>query len=80
MSRVTVDLPEPVRLRIAALAASQGFTLEQFVAVAAMEKLASLRTVEHLREEAAKGRREDFASYLAAVPSREPDEADRMPE
>lgn len=80
MSQVTVELPEPVRRRIAAMAAAHGFSLEQFIAVAAMEKLASLRTVEYLREEAAKGRREDFESYLGAVPDREPDETDRMPE
>jgi hypothetical protein len=80
MSRVTVELPEPVQQRIAALAAAHGFSVEQFIAVAAMEKLASLRTVDYLREEAAKGRREDFESYLAAVPDREPDKADRIPE
>jgi uncharacterized protein (DUF433 family) len=32
------------------------------------------------REEAAKGRREDFQNYLAAVPVREPDAVDRMPQ
>ena len=80
MSKVTVDLPEPVQQRIAALAAMHGFSLEQFVASAAMEKLASLRTVDYLREEAAKGRREDFENYLAAVPDREPGETDSLPE
>lgn len=80
MSTVTVELPEPVQKRIAALAALHGFSVEQFIVSAAMEKLASFRAVEYLREEAAKGRREDFESYLAAVPHREPDEVDRMPE
>jgi hypothetical protein len=80
MSAISVELPELARQRIAALAALHGFSVEQFIASAAMEKLASFRTVEYLREEAAKGRREDFESYLAAVPHREPDQTDRMPE
>lgn len=80
MSTITVGLPEPVQRRIAALAAEHGFSVEQFIASAAMEKLASFRTIEYLREEAAKGRREDFDNYLAAVPHREPDEADRLPD
>lgn len=80
MGQVTIELPEPVQKRIAALAAMHGFTLEQFIAVAAMDKLSSLRTVDYLREEASKDRRADFESYLAAVPDREPDEVDRIPE
>ena len=42
---------------------------------AAGEKLASILTVDYLREEAAKGRREDFDRFLRAVPD-VPDEAD----
>ena len=80
MTKVTVELPEAVQQRIAALAALHGFSLEQFIAVAAMEKLASLRTVEYLRAEAARGRRADFESYLAAVPHGPVDAVDRMPE
>ena len=80
MSKVTVEIPDPVQERIAALAAMHGFSLQQFMLVAAMEKLASIRTVDYLRQEAAKGRREDFERFLAAVPNHEPVETDRLPE
>lgn len=40
------------------------------------KKLASILTVDYLREEASKGRREDFDRFLRAVPD-VPDEADR---
>jgi O-acetyl-ADP-ribose deacetylase (regulator of RNase III) len=42
--------------------------------------VAALGRLDYLREEAAKGRREDFEGYLAAVPDRQSIETDRMPE
>jgi hypothetical protein len=42
--------------------------------------MAALRTLDFLRREAANGKREDFARFLAAVPHREPVETDRLPE
>jgi hypothetical protein len=80
VSTISINLPDFAQKRIAALAALHGFSVEQFIAAAAMEKLASFRTVEALREEAEKGRREDFENYLTSVPDRQPEETDRMPE
>jgi hypothetical protein len=80
MSKLTVELPESLRRSIEALAAKEGYSVEQFLASAAAEKMAALRTLEYLRSEAAGGRREDFERFLAAVPSREPVETDRLPE
>jgi AbrB family looped-hinge helix DNA binding protein len=37
-------------------------------------------TLDHLRCEAAQGKREDFERFLAAVPHLEPGETDRLPE
>lgn len=42
--------------------------------------MASLMTLDCLRREAAPARREDFERFLAAVPHREPEESDRLPE
>jgi hypothetical protein len=49
--------------------------VNQFIASAAGEKLASLLTADHLRQEAAQGRRVDFDRFMRAVPD-VPDEAD----
>jgi hypothetical protein len=80
VSKLIINLPDSLLRSIEALAAEEGYSVEQFIALAAAEKVAALRTVEFLREEAAKGRREDFERVLAAVPDREPDESDRMPD
>ena len=79
MSKVTVDLPESLRRSVAALAEAEGFSFEQFITLAVAEKLASLHTVEYLRNQAAAGRREDFERFLPAIPSRPPVETDRLP-
>lgn len=79
MSKLTVQLPDSLRRSIESLAAQEGYSVEQFLASAAAEKMAALRTLEYLRREAGSGRREDFERFLAAVPAREPLESDRMP-
>ena len=79
MSPMTIELPDSVKKSIEALAAKEGYTVSQFVASAAAEKLAVVTTVEYLRREAAAGRREDFDHYLKAVPAVEPPAHDRLP-
>lgn len=78
MSAVTVELPDSLKRSIEALAAREGYTLEQFLASAAGEKLAVLLTTDYLRQEAAAGRREDFERYLAAVPEAPVPDTDRV--
>lgn len=78
MSTVTIQLPESLKKSIEALAAKDGYTLSQFLASAAGEKLAVMLTMDYLRREAAAGRREDFDKYLAAVPDVAPSDNDRL--
>ena len=80
MSKLTIELSHSHWRSIAAFAAQEGFPIEQFLAVAAAEKMSAMRTLEYLRREAAAGRREDFEHFLGAVPSLEPTETDRLPE
>ncbi len=80
MRNVTFQLPESLHRSIQALAEREGYSIDQFLASAAAEKLAALRTVNYLRREVAGARREDFERFLAAVPDREPIERDRVPE
>ena len=78
MNATTVELPESLKQRIEELAAKEGYTLSQFLASAAGEKLAAMLTMDYLRREASAGRREDFDKYLAAVPDVAAPEHDRL--
>ena len=78
MSSLTVQLPESLRKRIEALAAREGYSVSQFLASAAGEKLAVVLTMDYLRREADAGRREDFEKYLASVPDVPPADHDRI--
>ena len=60
------------------LAAKEGFSLNQFLASAAGEKLAVMMTMDYVRREAAAGRREDFEKSLAASPDVSPGSGDEL--
>lgn len=78
MSTLTIQLPESVKKTIEELAAKEGYSVNQFLASAASEKLAVMLTMDYLRREAAAGRREDFEKYLAAVPDVPPMPSDQL--
>jgi hypothetical protein len=78
MSTLTVELPEALKTQIEALAAKEGYSVSQFLASAAGEKLAVVLTMDYVRREAAAGRREDFEKYLGAVPNVAPPQNDRL--
>lgn len=78
MSSLTIQLPESLKRSVEALAAKEGYTVSQFFASAAGEKLAVVLTMDFLKREADAGRREDFEKYLAAVPNVVPTENDRL--
>jgi predicted transcriptional regulator len=78
MSSLTIDLPDSLKKRIEALARAEGYSVEQFLASAAGEKLAAMLTMQYLRQEADAGRRADFERYLSAVPDIEPADEDRL--
>ena len=78
MSTLTIQLPESLKKTIEALAAREGYSVSQFLASAAGEKLAVVLTMDYLRRKAAAGRREDFEKYLAAVPDAPPQPGDEL--
>jgi hypothetical protein len=78
MSTLTVELPDSLKQSIEELAAREGYSVSQFLASAAGEKLAAMMTMDYLRREAASGRREDFEHYLKAVPDAAPLENDQL--
>jgi uncharacterized protein (DUF1778 family) len=78
MSALTIRLPDSVHLRIKELAARDGVSLNQFIASAAAEKMASVMTLDFLRAEAAQGRREDFFAVLDSAPNVAPTVGDEV--
>ncbi len=78
MSTLTIELPESLKKNIEALAAKEGYTVSQFLASAAGEKLAVVMTMDYLRREAAAGQRADFDKFLAAVPDVAPSQDDQF--
>jgi hypothetical protein len=78
MSTLTIELPESLKKTIEDLAAKEGYSVSQFLASAAGEKLAVVLTMDYLRREAAAGRREDFEKYLASVPDVPPQPGDEL--
>ena len=78
MSTLTFELPDSVKKNIEELAAREGFTVGQFLASAASEKLAVMVTMDYLRREASAGRREDFEKYLDSVPTAPPMRGDEL--
>jgi len=72
MNAVTVQLPESLHKDIEALAQKEGYSMKQFLAAAASEKMAVITTIDYLKQEAAAGRREDFEQFLSAVPAAPP--------
>ena len=78
MSTVTIEIPDSLRHSIEEIAAKEGYSISQFLASAAGEKLAVMMTIDYLKREAAAGRREDFDRYLEAVPDVVPQQGDEL--
>lgn len=78
MSTMTVRLPESLHDQLKELAKAEGISINQFLVVAAAEKMSALKTVEYLESEAKLASREDFESVLNKVPDVQADEADRL--
>lgn len=67
MTAITIRLPNSVHQKIKELAARDDVSVNQFIASAASEKMASVLTLDFLKAEAAKGKRSDFDHYLSMV-------------
>jgi predicted transcriptional regulator len=70
MTALTIRLPNSVHQKIKELAERDNISVNQFIASAASEKMASVMTLDYLKAEAAKGsgQRSDFERYLNSVP------------
>ena len=78
MSTITVRLPKSLHAKIKELAQAEGISMNQFLVIAAAEKLAALMTEDYLTRDAQHGKRADFEKVLHAVPHVEPEDYDRL--
>lgn len=79
MTALTVRLPNSVHQKIKELAERDDISVNQFIASAAAEKMASVMTLDYLRAEAAKGKRSSFEQYLRKVPNVPAQDGDEKP-
>ena len=77
--RTTIDLPEEVLRQAQRQAAQQGMDVNQFIAAAVSEKMASVMTLDYLKSEAANGSRSAFDRFLNLVPDKAAVAGDEMP-
>lgn len=62
-------MPNLAHRKIKGLAERDHIVVKQFIASAAVEKMASVLTLDFLKLEATQGRRSDFERYRSMVPS-----------
>ncbi len=79
MTALTVRLPNSVHQKVKELAQRDDISVNQFIASAASEKMASVMTLDYLKSEASKGQRSDFDSFMGLVPSAPAMAGDEMP-
>ncbi len=78
MSTLTVRLPESLHAKIKELAKAEGMSINQFLVVAAAEKMSALLTEDYLEQEAKQGNRKDFERFMKKVPDVESEDYDRL--
>ncbi|HEX8160420.1 MAG TPA: hypothetical protein VF538_00865 [Pyrinomonadaceae bacterium] len=78
MSTTEIKLPAELLRRAREMAERENMTLEQFASSALAEKMAAWKTVDYLKERAARGDRQKFERALDSVPDIEPDAIDRL--
>ena len=69
MTALTVRLPNSVHQKVKELALRDEISVNQFIASAVSEKMASVMTLDYLKSEASKGQRSGFDLFLGMVPS-----------
>ena len=79
MTPLTVRLPNSVHQKVKELALRDEISVNQFIASAVSEKMASVMTLDYLKLEAAKGSRSDFDRFMNLVPSAQIAEGDELP-
>ena len=78
MSTLSLSIPPSLKEQVEALAAREGVSVGEFIALALAEKVATLATADYLAERVLRGSREKLLAVLAKAPDVEPEEHDRL--
>lgn len=78
MSTLNLSLPRSLQEQVESLAAREGVSVAEFIALALSEKVATLATADYLAERAKRGSREKLLAVLAKAPDVEPEAHDRL--
>ena len=79
MTALTVRLPNSVHQKVKELAQRDDISVNQFIAAAVSEKMASVMTLDYLKAEAVKGNRNDFDRFMNAIPNALVTQGDELP-
>ena len=81
MSTLSLRLPDSLHKALGELAEQDGVSMNQFITTAVAEKIATLKTIDSLKERGARGNRKAFEKVLSRVPDVPPMKGDElMPE
>jgi hypothetical protein len=78
MSTLSLSLPTSFHRELRELARLEGVSINQIISSAVGEKLATLKTLDYLRERAARGSRASFERVLLKAADTEPMATDRL--
>ncbi len=78
MSTLSLTLPQSLQEQVEALAQKEGISVNEFIALAVAEKLATLATADYLAERAKRGSQDKLLAVLAKAPAAEPEEYDKL--
>jgi hypothetical protein len=78
MSTLSLRLPNSLHEQIRQLSKQEGISINQFIASAAAEKMASLLTEVYLEKRGRRANRKKFQGVLDKVPDVEPENYDKL--
>ena len=81
MSALNLRLPDSLHDQVRNLAQQDSVSINQFIAIAVAEKVATLMTLDYIEQRAKRGTRKKFERVLTKIAQsdQEPIDADRLP-
>ena len=75
MSSITIQVPDFLRQQVERLSAEDGFSVDQFFATAASEKIAVIEAVQYIRARAERADEAAFEDAISHIPAKPVTEA-----
>jgi predicted transcriptional regulator len=78
MSAISIRLPDSLHKKVRELAQRDNVSINHMITLAVAEKMSALETAEYLNSRAKRASKSKFHKALKGIPSRKPDDADRL--